>query len=380
MKTSRTIFFMALVGLLMTACQSDEDQVPSVNSQEQTAVNFELDASAIKYDVINNSGLKYSPTYSKDDFRIYAFKRVVGGTDYVYEKTISLSKMTYSNNKLTGSDILNIGTYKFISAYGVNQSSVLTIPTWTSKVLTDGFSMQYNGSGALGEIFLQDTDVASLGSYELGLTSDANPTVTATLKRAVSRVDIMFFKGKKESGEYTELAYTAGNNVFGQKTLEALQLRYTDLNTKMDFFGNFLTATPIDANINLGDFTNKVTIGNATATIIGDDDYTRYDNVDAADLINGAAHVFGNYVIPNADETATAGLEIYIKPVNGEARTISIVDKLPMERNKVTLVKIYVLDNGGGPEEPNVFTTNVNFEVEIETVWDGSNEVTGEIN
>lgn len=379
MKTSRTIFFMALVGLLMTACQSDDEQVSSVNSQDQTAVNFELDASAIKYDVINNSGLKYSPTYSKDGFSVYAFKRVVGGTNYVYEKTISLSKMNYANNKLTGSDILSIGTYKFISAYGVNQTGILTIPTWTGKTITDGFAMDYNGTGALGEIFLQDTDAASLTSYELGLTSDANPTVTATLKRAVSRVDIMFFKGKKENGSYTEVPYTAGKNVFGQKTLETLQLRYTDLNTRMDFFGNLLTATPIAANINLSDFTNKVTIGNATATIIGDDDYTRYDNVDAADLINGAAHVFGNYVIPNADATETAGLEIYIKPVNGEGRVISLTDKLPMERNKVTLVKIYVLDNGG-PEEPNVFTTNVNFVVEIETVWDGSNEVTGEIN
>lgn len=377
MKTSRAIILTALMGLFMTSCQN-EDQAPSVNSQEQTAVKFELDASAIKYDV-NNSGLKYSPAYSRDGFRIFAFKRVVGGTDYVYEKTISLTNMSYSNNKLVGSDILSIGTYKFLSAYGVNQPGVLTLPAWSGKNLTDNFAIEYNGTAGLNEIFLQDTDAASLTSYDLGLTSDANPTVTATLKRAVSRVDIMFFKGKKENGGYTELAYTSGNDVFGKKTLETLQLRYKDLNPKIDFFGNLIATPMINANINLSNFTNTVTIGNALATIVGDTDYTKYDNVESADLINGAAHVFGNYVIPNADATKTASLEIYIKPTNGEGRVITLAEKLPMEKNKVTLVKIYVLDNGG-PEEPNVFTTNVNFEVEIETVWDGSNEVTGEVN
>jgi len=379
MKTLQVIIFMILAGFFMTSCQSDDEQVVTTDSKDQTSVKFELDASAIKYSV-SDSKLKFSPSYSKDGFKIYAFRRAVGGTDYIYEKTISLTNMTYSatDKKLSGSDLLTIGTYKFLSVYGVDQSGVLTIPTWTGKVLSDNFAMEYNGSAALKEIFVQDGDVSGLESYDLGLTSDANPTVTATLKRAVSRVDIMFFKGKKEGDTYTELPYTTGN-VFGQKTIETLQLRYQDLNSKMDFFGNYMSGTFLNPTLNLSNFTNIITIGNAAASIVGDDDYTKYDNVESADLINGAAHVFGNYVIPNTDDAATAGLTIYIKPVNGEGRTISLTNELPMERNKVTLVKIYVLD-GDGPEEPNVFTTNVKFEVEIETVWDGSHEVTGEIN
>lgn len=120
MRTSRTILSMALVGLLMTACQSDDEQITSEIPKDQTAVNFELDASAIKYDIVNNSGLKYSPTYGKEGFKIYAFKRILGGTDYVYEKTINLASMTYSpqTKKLIGNDILKIGTYKFLSTYG----------------------------------------------------------------------------------------------------------------------------------------------------------------------------------------------------------------------------------------------------------------------
>jgi len=381
MKTLRVIIFMVLAGFSMTACQNDEEQIVSLDSKEQTAVKFELDASAIQYSV-SDSKLKFSPTYSKDGFKIYAFKREVGGSKYMYEKAINLSNMTYtaSTQKLTGSDLLTIGTYKFISVYGATQPGILSLTNLAGKELADSFSMDYSGSGALGEIFVEDGNAADLESYDLGLTSEANPTVTTTLKRAVARIDVMFFKGKKEGTTYTELPYTEGN-AFGGKDLEVLQLRYKDLNSKMNFFGNYMTAPTLSSNINLGDFANKVTIGNsATATIVGTEEYTKYDNVESADLINGAAHVFGNYVLPNADATATAELVIYIKPVNGEARTIPIANKLPMERNKVTLVKIYALNNGGGPEEPNVFTTNVKFEVEIETVWNGSHEVTGEVN
>ena len=51
---------------------------------------------------------------------------------------------------------------------------------------------------------------------------------------------------------------------------------------------------------------------------------------------------------------------------------IALQDKIPVERNKATLIRIYVLGE-------NVFTTGVDFEVEVDTVWDGSNFVDGEI-
>ena len=56
----------------------------------------------------------------------------------------------------------------------------------------------------------------------------------------------------------------------------------------------------------------------------------------------------------------------------GSTRTITLKDKIPVERNKATLIRIYVLGD-------NVFTTGVEFEVEVDTVWDGSNFVDGEI-
>ncbi len=122
-----------------------------------------------------------------------------------------------------------------------------------------------------------------------------------------------------------------------------------------------------------------------TETAIGKGSYLSYDNISSNDLIFGGAHIFGNYLFPNSTADKTTSLEIYIEPEGGIGRTINVSydndHKLPIERNKVTIVKIYVLDSDpDNPNPPTVFDTTVNFEVEIETVWNGSNEVTGEIN
>jgi len=394
MKT-KSIFIWVAAALFMTACSNDDDadlKVDNTNG-EQASVNFELDASMLNYNPAGPN-LRYAPTYTKNGFSIYAFRQVEGGTGFNYEKTVNLANMTYreSDNKLVGNDLLNIGTYKFVAAYGLNQaSSILNVPTWTT--LDDSYRITYlGGTVPLGEIFLATGNTGSLTTYPLGINS-TNPTVTATLERAVSRVDVMFFKGKKnEDNTYTELPYNTGNNVFGNKVIERVQLRYQTLNNVMSFFGDYHTTAPIDANIELGNFDNIITIGDAANTIVGNDNFLRYDAIATDDIIYGGAHIFGNYLFPNTSDAKTTALEIFIKPENGIGRTINVsVDDdhlLPIERNKVTLVKIYVIDNGGDPgtdpdpdpEEPTVFTTNVRFEVEIVTRWDGSHEVTGEIN
>lgn len=390
MKTVLKIFSMALAVIFMTACQNDDEQDINVQNEGTTSVKFELDASALKLDGLSK-GLKYSPSYSAGGFGIYAFKQVDGTNDYVYEKSINVANMKYEDKKLTGTDQLNIGTYKFLFSYGLqNQTSRLALPNWPNKALTNDLPVIYNGSGALTEIFLQtsESDVADLDPYSLGLTNaTANPTVTATLFRAVSRVDIMFIKAKKnENGTYTETAYASGKNILGQKTIEQFQLRFRDLNNTMDFFGkNTTTTVTPSVDMNLSNFSETITIGDGTATSVGTDSYTDYDNVQTSHIINGSAHVFGTFLFPNNDATKSVGLELYIKPVGDVGRTINVSTDadhlLPVERNKVTLVKIYVLEKGTPDPEipPTVFTTNVEFEVVIDTVWDGSHEVIGEI-
>lgn len=401
MKTSLAIFFMAFAGLVMTSCQNDDDESTIVANKdlgEKTSVTFELDASAIGYEVSTKATTQFAPRYTKDGFSIYAFRQVVGGTDYVFEKTVNLTNLSYSatTKKLTGSDLLPIGVYKFFPAYGLgNQSTLLTIPTWSNQTLSNDFTIGYNGGNGLTEIFLPITvgNVDALTSYEMGLTSATNPTVEASLQRAVSRVDVMFIKAIKSTGEngetiYTETAYPAGKDVFGEKTVKTLQLRYRGLNNLMSFWGSNLTTSAFNSNINLDLSKGIILKGeHPTETTIGKGSYLNYDNISSNDLIYGGAHVFGNYLLPNNNGDKTTSLELYIEPEGGLGRTINIsyddAHKLPIERNKVTIVKIYVVDNSGDPENPQpptVFDTTVNFEVEIETVWDGSNEVVGEVN
>lgn len=377
MKTIDTVLIAALGAFLMTACQNDDAQAPSLQSGETTQVAFELDASSLKH---NPATRTYTPSYGRDGFSIYAFKKT--GDSYVYSKAISLNNMTYSadTKKLTGTDNLAIGTYKFLPAYGIaNQTSRITPPNWSGATLTDNLSISFNATTPMTEIFLDtDGDAASLTSYDFGITETPNQTVSATLKRSVARVDLMFLSATIENGEFVEKPYhDPARNIFDGKTLEKLELRFTDANNMMTLFGTDATVQRTAQTFNLSNFSETVVIGNATATSVGKDDYTGYDNIQSEDIIAGGAHVFGTYLFPNDDASKTTGLQLFIKPQNEEGRTITIskddATKLPLERNKVTIVKVYVLNNN------NVFSTTVDFEVEIETVWEDANEVIGSI-
>jgi len=385
MKTIETILIGLFAVFVMASCQDNNDETVPYTNGETTNVKFELDASSLHKGAITRT---YSPLYDESGFGIYAFKQVLGGSDYLFVKQVSMDGMSYSgqNQKLTGSDNLPIGKYKFVSAYGVaNQPTLITAPTWNNATLTDNLKLTYTAAGAMGEVFLAtDLDAMSLQDYELGLDDTTNPTVTATLKRAVARVDVMFISGEKNAdGTFTEKAYPVnGSNIFDNRQLETIELRFQDLNNQMTLFGRNVTQGFINKNfpLNTLDYTmadSKVVVGNGAATEIGKETYSRYDNVQSGDIISGGAHIFGTYLFPNNDATRTAGLQIYIKPVNGEGRLITISKdeetKLPLEQNKVTLVNVYVL-NGN-----HVFSTTVDFDVTIETVWEKANEVNGSI-
>ena len=116
---------------------------------------------------------------------------------------------------------------------------------------------------------------------------------------------------------------------------------------------------------------DAVTTGTGVSTVVGADKYD-FENVQPADIISGSAHLKGTYLIPNPDNTPATGFSMLLTSGKGSTRTIALTDKIPVERNKATLIRIYVLGD-------NVFTTGVDFDVEVDTVWDGSNFVDGEI-
>lgn len=378
MKTIETLFIGILAVIVLASCQDDAETVPFTNG-ETANVTFELDASALHQNPVSRT---FNPSYSEGGYSIYAFKQVEGGTDYVFTQQVTLNDVTFSDTerKLNGNANLPIGNYKFLSAYGiVNQSPTIQVQNFAGTTLGNDLSIQYTNNSLMNEVFLStDRDVNSLTDYDLGLNNSTNPKVTATLTRAVGRVDIMFISGTKgDDGKFTEQPYVGdATNIFDDRQLEQLELRFAKINPSINMFGKDNAATRISRNLNLNslDYTNatsRIVIGNGGATAIGEEGYAGYDNVQANDIISGGAHIFGTYLFPyRAGETTD--LDIYIKPVNGTARTISI-SEVPVEQNRVTLVKVYVLKGN------HVFSTNVEFEVTLEVVWGDPNHVDGSI-
>lgn len=169
------------------------------------------------------------------------------------------------------------------------------------------------------------------------------------------------------TGVYTE---KTGADVFGPEKLAGVKLAYTGANSRLGLSGEESVRSyrrvPHDRHP-----CGRGHDRHGESTVVGADKYD-FENVQPADIISGSAHLKGTYLIPNPDNTATTGFSMQLTSGEGSARTIALRDKIPVERNKATLIRIYVLGE-------NVFTTGVDFEVEVDTVWDGSNFVDGEI-
>ena len=371
MKTIEIIFMGVLATFLMASCQNDADTAAPLSQEEgeTTEVKFELDVSSFN---LSPATRAYTPEYTKAGFSIYAFKKAVNGTNFTYLKAIDLSKMTYTDGSKTleGKSDLPIGTYKFIPAYGIiNQAALISNGlTAGTTVLSNSLpiTLATTATTPLKEIFLDvNKDIMASTEYVFGLTQEENQKVSATLKRAVSRVDIMFISADTVGGQFVEKKYIGRDgNILAGEDIGELNLKFSSVNTKMSMFATNPN-TPVAQNFVIND-PDYVVIGTGNATTVGSANYKNFDNVQATEVIAGGAHIFGTYLFP----TTSTNLEMLIKPTgtNKDGRTIK-VSNLPLERNKVTIVKVYVL--GDLP----IWDTKVTFEVVIDSAWeDGANE------
>lgn len=408
MKNLRFSFLVGTILLYLSAC-SNEDTATVNEAKKTMPVAFELSTDAFN-PMIGSKAI--TPSYTGDGLRVFAYKLGDNGADYEYAQLLSLTNLTFSaqTKKWVGKALLEPGTYRFIPTYGLDVNRNISLSSLPGSQLTNELGISHVTTGVYGntlpEIFLPIRPVDQFRSYTFDLTGEPTETVRDTISRAVSRVDVMFIKATKiDSLTYIEETYPTGQDVFGTLGLGKMELRFTNLNQRMNFFGVKQDGT-FSATINVQDLGmngDGVTIGSRpTASIVGGDDYFRFDSIQTNDIINGSAHVFGTYLLPNNDETRTAGLQLYVEPfnriANSRSRTIdiSLGDErlIPLEQNKVTLIKIYVLrDHLFGvdpdpeepddpdpvpPEPPVPPVPATDFAVEIEVIvmdWDESNYV-----
>lgn len=365
---------LAALAALFASCaketQEPGNNAPIVNDGPTGTIGFHF-----KTEGIQDAGISRTVPYeyAKDNFRILAFKKQDNGNDYVFLKEVPLDGMSYKNSTLDGTAELPIGEYKFVPTYNLKNPAGYTFPEMTGQPLSESLAITHT-AGSLPAVYAESRQYADLPSYVLGTTSSPNQTVSSNMTRSVSRIDVLFVNADKDetTGKYTP---KAGDHIFGGQLPASVKMKLTGLNPSLSLTGRCLTegATPFDTQYLVPDLANYITIGTGEAMEVGTDQFKDYDNVLPENIISGSAHMHGAYVIPNEDETGTVGLELEITPKSGTSRTITIPVKLPVQRNKVTLVTVYVRTG-------NVFTTNVDYNVTVDTVWDGTHHAETEIN
>lgn len=371
--------FCAALSLLAFAACSDNDDVnnggnPGDNGNNNgplATVNFELSTDAASSGTLTKA--LPAPVYGKEGFRILAFKQDETGAteDYIYAQDVDPETLTYdaSAQKLSGQVQLPIGTYKFISMYGLPASSILAMPELSGAVLGPDLLMTHASNQVLPSVFLDVNELTAVPSYDLGLESPGtNETVTSSINRAVGRVDLLILRAP------TGTTPVAGDDVFGPSGIKNITLNFGDAKNTMDLTGHITDGAM--GHTYIMDFPANaaaITMGsNDTEMTLGTEGYVTYDNVDPDHIIRGSAHVSGAYLIPESDDTPATTLSMTFTPNSGTPRTINITPAIPLKRNYVTLITVYVRGD-------NVFTTGVDFAVTIDPTWAGSQKAEVEV-
>lgn len=370
---------LAALLVCMASCSND-DQV-GVNAPapdgETALFRIETHAEMGNYSPATSRGIPL-PAIAKENFRILAFKQSPQSGKFLYEQDVPKENLSCTNNVLSGTARLPIGTYKFVPTYGLAAGGGFALPEFTSRntELANTLNITHNAVDASSVFFLGKDPVESLQTYALGLSSSTpNDNVSLSMSRAVSRVDILFLQAKEENDVKVEVSDST--DVFGASELAGIDLQFTGLNKNINLSGNKVTnddGSLFNSNYSITDLGNAVTKGSSeTDTQVGTDGYLTYDNITTDHIKKGSAHVQGVYVLPFGEVANETRLNLTLKNKRGDVRNITVPDILPLERNKVTLVKIYVLSG-------TVFNTDVQFAVTVDTAWLGANTVDGEIN
>lgn len=375
----RNIYLPVALLACLASCSEDDSVNGSAlpGDPETTEVKFEMNAMTATSSAPLSRGITL-PTLAKDNFRIMAFKKSPTAQKYLFEQDVPMAGMTLNNNVLSGTARLPIGEYKFVSTYGLTEGGGFTLPEFTpvTTELTNDLNIAHGTVDGTSVLFLESGPLENLHSYALGINPTANEAVNATLSRAVSRVDVLFIQAKKNAdGTYTEVSDSA--DVFGVTKLTNIEMQFTGLNKNVNLVGKKTTTDTgslFDNNFQVPNLVNTVTRGTSGEnTKVGTPTFLTYDNISGDDIKKGSAHVHGAYVLPFDDSATTTGLTLLLTNGLGDVRTIAVPENLTLQRNKVTLIKIYVL---GGT----VFNTDVNFNVTIDTAWLNANTIDGEIN
>ena len=194
-KTMKKIYNLLLFTVLaagLAACSSDEEKTDVAGP---AAGNLQIIMQTPQ------AAAGRGPVYRTGDFRILAFKKT--GTDYVYMQDIPLAGMNFDGTALTDTVQFPAGDYKFLPSYGLVTPGNYTWPDFTDATLSDALYVTHTGEN-FPAAFMLNTPLDAVPAYTVSLDGPKQ-TVRATLRRAVSRVDVLFIRAEKHAatGVYT---------------------------------------------------------------------------------------------------------------------------------------------------------------------------------
>lgn len=370
MKLYRNFPFLLLI---FVACISCEHKDLSINEDPADAprstLSFEIKAPALHRASQQTNG------NIMDKIRILAFRH--NGSNYFYLKDVAKDNIQYEagSNKIKGTAMLPAGDYKFVTLYGLPEASDQNIELSPCGSIDDALTVTHLPNGILEPIFLGNTQ--ELPEYTLDPLDEEPATVTASLSRAVARVDIIFLKVDTTGGKYTE---KTGDDIFGPAGLDTFNIAFNGVNACMNLTdGSPATPSQLFNPAFVTDLSQYLIMGNAGQTTVGqanaDGTPFDYDAITGEHIISGSAYISGAYLLPHKDATTTSSavLKLTSRPWQGYVYTRTIpIPQVPVVRNKVSLIKIYVTG-------PDVYHTTTNFEITINDAWDNTIEIPGEV-
>ena len=389
MKRISMLGMLMACAVMVASCAKEDTGKRELTADGKIPVKFSM-----KTDGLMGYATKApSSSYDVDGFRIFAFKQ--SESDWLFMEELELRNPVYTPNTsggaggvFTGVAELDEGVYRFVPTYGLNATGAgFTVNDFTADVAWDDTTpvLITHTAGSVPEIFTLDSNFDGISNYTVALDA-ANSDYTATISRAVARVDVVIVRATGDRSNYTEAPNAA--SVFGDKTLATVTMEFSGVNPSMNYLGALpASSTPFNYTYTIGtgadaEVGTDVLIGTATAltngTSYGTTGYQGYNAVAAGEVLQGAAHMYGPFLVPNADATATQGVALKFIDSEGTTRSISLpAASLPLERNYVTIIKIYLLENGDGTNPPDIWSDNVNFAVTMSTEYAGNHEIDG---
>lgn len=108
---------------------------------------------------------------------------------------IPLAGMNFDGTALTDTVQFPAGDYKFLPSYGLVTPGNYTWPDFTDATLSDALYVTHTGEN-FPAAFMLNTPLDAVPAYTVSLDGPKQ-TVSATLRRAVSRVDVLFIARRR---------------------------------------------------------------------------------------------------------------------------------------------------------------------------------------